>query len=124
MCLAVILTAAGAVGCGSAIPPTYPIKGRASYRNGQPVSKGTIEFQSQENSAVRAAGEIGSDGTFSVRTFLEAHEAAGAVAGPHRVIVEPANLRPGEPPIVLPEPIIVEPRENVIELRVDRPPRG
>ncbi|MEW4562041.1 hypothetical protein AB1K70_05915 [Bremerella sp. JC770] len=77
--LAVCLVA----GCEKAPLPTYPVKGTVQFEDGTPVRNGYIETLSHEH-RINARGKIEHDGSFQLTTF---HEADGAVAGTHDVVV-------------------------------------
>lgn len=87
-----------AIGCGevSNQPTTEPVSGKVSYK-GQPVTKGTVTFQSADNRI--ATGQIQPDGTYSLGTFAERD---GAIAGRHKVMIiandGDTNLMPGSSP--------------------------
>ena len=57
-------------GCGgkSQFPETLPVSGKVTYK-GQPVTKGTVTFQSDTGQP--ATGEIQPDGTYRLSTFAE-----------------------------------------------------
>jgi hypothetical protein len=70
-----------------------PVKGSVRYK-GKPLEGGTVRFE-PEDGGREAAGNIASDGTFELTTF-QAND--GAVAGTHRVAIDP----PGDKPKSLP----------------------
>jgi hypothetical protein len=76
-CLALV------AGCSNDRLPTYPVRGRVVFSDGEPVKTGTVEFQSVEH-ALNARGQIARDGTFRLGTYSSTD---GAVSGTHRVIV-------------------------------------
>jgi hypothetical protein len=99
-------------GCGPSIPTTYPVKGKVIWKGGKPVDDGRIEFQSLSEPSLKAVGEIERDGTFFLTTHLAGRKRVGAVAGEHRVLVEPDM---GDEPalvVLLPNTYTVEPKEN------------
>src|SRR5262245_34303698 len=110
LALGAALLLAGVPGCGSGIPKTFPVKGRVVWKGGKPVDDGRIEFRSLSEPDLTAVGEIGSDGTFTLTTFKEGKTREGAVAGQHKVIVEP-DVPDGQRAlvVVLPDPYTVEP---------------
>src|SRR5262245_491586 len=79
---------AGGAGCGAGMPETYPVKGKVVSRGGKPVSYGRIEFRSLADASVKATGEIGKDGSFTLTTHKDGKSTPGAVAGEHKVVVE------------------------------------
>jgi len=130
ICLASCLT-----GCGErpvALPPTYPVHGRVTYRDGAPLGGGLVQFQSQADLSVVTSAAIQKDGTYALATMRNGLRTDGAVAGPNRVMVVPAddgNVGGASPvaqsalPIVFPMPYNVEPRDNEFPLVVEQPPR-
>jgi len=115
LALGVALLFAGLPGCGSGIPKTYPVKGRVVWKGGKPVTYGRIEFQSVSQPTLTAVGRIESDGAFSLTTHKDGKTRPGAVAGQHRVLVEPAV---GDSVGFLPDPYTVEPRENDLTIEI------
>jgi hypothetical protein len=107
------------IGCGPTIPRTYPVKGKVVWKGGKPVNDGRIEFRSLADEELKAIGEIERDGTFTLVTHKGGRTRAGAVAGQHRVVVEP-DLGPRAPPqvVTLPKPYTVEPRENDFTIEI------
>jgi hypothetical protein len=77
-------------------PETLPVSGKVTYK-GQPVTKGTITFQSDGGQA--ATGEIQSDGTYRLSTFADRD---GALPGHHKVMIiandADPTLMPGSSP--------------------------
>src|SRR5262249_54465488 len=124
----IAILALGIAGCGGGLT-TYPVKGKVVFQGGRLVtSGGRIEFQSTSDPQVKANGWIDhTNASFSLTTYREGKNVAGAVAGPHRVVVELSNP---VAVISLPQVYTVEPRENdfTIELPpspgVKRPARG
>lgn len=70
-------------GCGSDRVPTYPVRGRVQFSDGDPVRLGTVELESLEFGTT-ASGKIRDDGSFVLGTYTPTD---GAAAGKHRVIV-------------------------------------
>jgi hypothetical protein len=76
-------------GCGSGLPPTYPVSGKVRFADGAPVTWGSVEFYSPATK-LAARGTIQPDGTFQLSTFGDRD---GAVAGKHQVtIVQTATI--------------------------------
>jgi hypothetical protein len=111
------------VGCGSGIPTTYAVKGKVVWKGGKPVDDGRIEFQSLSHDNLRAVGEIEKDGSFTLTTHRDGRTRPGAVAGEHRVLIEPDMDDEPALVVILPTPYSVEPRENEFEIVIDRPRR-
>lgn len=85
-------------GCGDGSPRTYTVKGKVVYRGSQqPVTVGTVLFESTSTPKVQASGEIQPDGTFELGSDLGK---PGTVAGEHRVLIQPPILETGQKPIV------------------------
>jgi hypothetical protein len=108
-------------GCGGGLT-TYPVKGKVVFKGGRPVtSGGRIEFQSTSDPQVKANGWIDdTNGSFSLTTYREGKSVEGAVAGPHRVVVE---LRSPVSVVSLPNPYTVEPRDNELTIELPKPRR-
>ncbi len=83
ICLAALsMIATG--GCAKKLQ-TYPVKGKVTFKDGSPLSKGLVEFEPVDGAdKMNASGEIRADGTFVLGT-LEPDD--GAVAGRHRAII-------------------------------------
>ena len=93
---AILTMLAGGCGEKSEFPATEPVSGKVTYK-GQPVTKGTITFQSDAGQT--ATGMIGPDGTYTLSTFGEKD---GAIPGHHKVMViandADPTLMPGSSP--------------------------
>lgn len=73
-----------AVGC-SGQPTTYLVHGTVVFPDGQPLTRGTVEFEAMNQSKpITASAEIAKDGSFQLGTFAVND---GAIAGEHRVAV-------------------------------------
>jgi hypothetical protein len=85
-----IAVAAGFFGCEnpdvSRAVKVYEVKGSVVLADGKPLTGGTVEFEPVSGSVYHASGEIGSDGTFSLKT---ADSGDGAAPGEYRVKVVP-----------------------------------
>ena len=92
------ILAAFSWGCGSESerPATFSVQGKVSYK-GQPVTKGTVTFES--DSGQTATGEIQPDGTYQLSSFAKDD---GALPGHHKVMViandADPTLMPGSSP--------------------------
>lgn len=85
-----------ALGCGSSkatLPKTIPVTGKVSFRNGQPVADGVIEFRSRTDPNLTTSGLIGKDGSFSLTTIVGSEKVSGAVEGEYDVTI---NLPMGD----------------------------
>jgi hypothetical protein len=127
-----------ASGCSNGNPTTYPVRGEVRFPDGRPLTKGSVEFELQDQKMpITATGQISEDGTFVLGTF-ELDD--GAVAGRHRAVVIADHQigtgveRPGKlpPPALHPRfrdfktsglEFTVEPGENKIIIEVDYAPR-
>ena len=93
-----LILAAFSWGCGSESerPATFPVQGKVSYK-GQPVTKGTVTFESDGGQT--ATGEIQPDGTYKLSSFAKDD---GALPGHHKVMViandADPTLMPGSSP--------------------------
>jgi hypothetical protein len=85
------------VGCGSDLPPTYPVTGKVVFKNGKAVNDGRIQFQATFDPELVATGDIAPDGSFSLTTFKRGKQRPGAAEGQHKVTVElerPSRIEP------------------------------
>lgn len=128
-----IVLPAIAAGCGGR-PKTYLVHGTVVFPDGQPLTRGTVEFEALgQTKPITASGEIAKDGTFQLGTFA-AND--GAIAGEHRVaVVSDYQIgtgveRPGELPPLQLDPkfasfktsglkFTIKPRMNNILVEVD-----
>jgi hypothetical protein len=87
-------------GCSKG-PRTYPVEGRVTFRDGKPLTGGTVEFQpvGELKGQISARGYIATDGTYHMSTF---EQADGVMEGKHRVLVispfPPGPIDPTKPP--------------------------
>jgi len=114
--------------CGSEPKPprVYPVKGTVLFTDGQPVTRGTVEFRSTEEQAPTSLGNLGPDGSFSLYTLANSRRYAGALEGPHKVtVVLPINPdQSGGGSVTLPELLTIEPKEkegNQFTIKIERP---
>jgi len=133
----ILIGTACLAGCRSRpqpLPATYPVHGKVTYKDGTPVTDGLVQFQPKTSLSVATTGKIQSDGAYSLTTMRDSLRAAGALAGPNRVIVLPVDkngkdkqdprLQQGRvPSTTFPTPYIVEPRDNEYNLTIERPRR-
>src|SRR5262245_30711131 len=123
---AAVLAAAGCT--GPVLPKTYPAKGTAVFKDTRkPLTGGTVEFESTTDPALRAVGDIDSDGTFTLYAFKQGKEKPGAAEGEYRVFVElPAadeGRDEGSGRVQLPGTVTIKPGDNDLTLEVERPRR-
>jgi hypothetical protein len=115
-----------AVGCGgssNAFPPTHPVTGSVSYKGGQPVAGGAIQFTHISDSSFSVSGDIGDDGSFTLFTVKGKDRVAGAPEGEYRVSVQPpipADHR-AVPAITLSKTYRIEPKEMKFSIEVTPP---
>ncbi len=81
--LPVLLSASG---CGS--QTFFPVSGKVTYKNGQPVTEGFVIFEPL-NQKISARGEIQADGSFRLSTHREND---GAMEGEYKVLIAPPPL--------------------------------
>jgi len=114
-----------ASGCGHKknLPSLHPVHGRVQFKSGKPVTSGLVCFQSQADTTVSASGAIAADGTFTITSFRDKDRRAGAVPGPHRVIImpPPSHEETAFPTTTLPNLLTVNPGDNEFTLTVDEP---
>jgi hypothetical protein len=118
-------------GCGNQ-RPAYPVEGKVVYPDGQPLTEGTVEFETIEDIKTRlnARGEIQPDGTFRLTTYVDND---GAVAGEHRALVMPPLAVDNSAPVKRPIKahyrgyetsglrFTVKPEPNTFTIEVQRP---
>ena len=124
-------------GCFSGEAPTYTVSGTVFDSDGKPLPGGVLILEPLENqSKANPRGTIGPDGSFTLKT---PPDRAGAEAGKYRVMVQafdPAYDDAQAPRDQLPPQLIhsryqrfdtsdieitIEPKDNDVTLRVDRP---
>jgi hypothetical protein len=112
------------VGCGNnpRLPSTHPVRGKVVFRQGGPLSGGTILFQSKDKPGIVAVAKIGEDGSFEVKSSMAGDEAPGAIAGRHEITITPPFVggRFTMPPIP-PQEVTVSEGENNLTLTIDKP---
>lgn len=80
----VVALASIPMGCGSSGPEMASVRGKVTYK-GQPVTKGTVSFQSTAPEGGRnATGTINPDGTYTLQTE---NPGDGAQLGDYRVAI-------------------------------------
>jgi hypothetical protein len=73
-------------------PPTFKVEGRVVRKDSQPYTGGGyIEFRNVANPQHLSVGQIGDDGTFTLKTIAGNRSVEGAQAGAHTVTVTPAG---------------------------------
>jgi hypothetical protein len=99
-----VAVAALGTGCSSG-PKTHPLRGKVVFKDGQPVTAGSVAFESTTGDPPwRAGAEIGPDGTFTdVSTLGRQGEVIdGIVDGEHRVKIDLGRGGEDAPRINLP----------------------
>ena len=108
------------------LPKTYPVRGKVVFRDGEPMTGGTIQFQSEEKPRVAASSIIAADGTFELSSFVAGARAPGAVPGRHRVIVLPPVSINDVDPIwyaIPPQQASVCEGDNRLTITIEKPHR-
>lgn len=114
------------VGCSGRrddLPQTYPVTGTLRFADRRPFLGGQLTLTSG-STQLTIAGQVGSDGAFSLETLKGTTKVAGAPEGTYQATFYPTipHDRPSDlRPTALPEPIHVGPNENRLELSVDPP---
>jgi hypothetical protein len=109
----------------------YAVEGKVVFADGQPLTEGTVEFETIENlrTRINARGEIQPDGTFRLTTYIDYD---GGVAGEHRALVMPPLPEAGPAPPLPIKPhyrsfetsglaFTVKPEPNHFIIQVERP---
>jgi hypothetical protein len=113
---------AAVAGCRSAETPTvYKAGGVVKFTNGSPFRGGIITLTSQADPTLTMSGEIAEDGAFQLATVQNNRRLEGALAGTYSVMVSGRfNAQAGGVAIYqLPQPCIIEPRDNELVIEVD-----
>ena len=81
--LALVAGAALLAGCGGGkkageLPATFPVKGKVTDAKGTPLKGGMVQFDSGKPGDLTVVGVIGADGAYTVKSFRDKAEAAGA----------------------------------------------
>ncbi len=126
--MAVAALAAGCGGNGNQpdFPDLHPVTGVVT-KGGAPVSGGVVQFNPvPDSSEFLINSEVGPDGAFSLSTVrttdTDGERKRGVAAGQYKVTYTPnvADQTAGyQPPITLPEPVTVEPKDN--DLKIELP---
>ncbi len=99
--LALLGMLAVSAGCGGSELSLGKVTGTVTFKDGQPVTEGTVIFQPEKGPS--AAGALDAEGRYTLTTQTPGD---GAVMGKHRVSVVPptagAVLKPGELPTEAP----------------------
>ena len=64
----------------------YEVKGSVLLADGKPLTSGTVEFEPVKDSVYQASGQIGTDGSFTLKT---PNSGDGAAPGEYRVKIIP-----------------------------------
>jgi len=87
----VLALALGLAGCGGDAKPyageVYPVKGQVLLASGKPLTGGRVHFLPKEMGGMPASGDIGSDGSYTLKT---ADSRDGAAPGDYKVRIEPS----------------------------------
>ena len=123
----------GAAGCGKGL---YPVRGKVTYPDGAPVTRGTVVFEAKDvEKPTTARGAIQPDGRYELGTFTPGD---GVPPGKYRVLIAPVfDPTDADKPPAQRSPVLFDPRyadfntsglerevkaeSNDIALTVDRP---
>jgi hypothetical protein len=111
------------VGCssGKKLPAMYPVEGKVVYKKGEPLTGGSVSFQSQTDSSIATSAEVQPDGSFTLWTFADKQRVKGAPPGKYLVTVMPAlGTDHSIQPIPIAKPFEVEAKENRFTITLDR----
>jgi hypothetical protein len=80
-----------AAGCqrNSNLPKTYPVRGKVVFADGTPLSGGLVQFTPENRAEVTTTGAIQEDGSFTLKTLVDAELLTGALEGQHTVTILP-----------------------------------
>jgi len=115
------------VGCAggkksSDLPTTHPVKGKVLDAKGNPLKGGTVRFDPDKAGDLTVIGVIGTDGSYTVKTFRDKNEMVGAPEGEYQVTVAfplgEGNAPP--PPVALPKKFKVEAKENTLDIDLSK----
>jgi hypothetical protein len=117
----------GAVaGCSSEpapdLPTAHPVTGTVVDTAGQPITGGTLQFESLASAGQMGIAEIQPDGTFAVHTFVDGHKLVGAVPGQQRVTYMPLMTedQAAANPVTLTETFEVQAGGNEFTIKVPK----
>ena len=110
----------GCTGVEVVHPPTYEVTGRVTYRDGQPLGGGIIQFISQNDPTLNMSSITAADGAFRLTTIQGNDNLSGAIEGPCQVLVT-LPIVDGQPPrvIVLPKSREIAAAPNQFQIRLD-----
>lgn len=115
------------VGCGGgtktgSIAKTYPVTGKVVDAKGKPLTGGTVQFETGQAGDMTITGNIGSDGSYTVKTFRDKDQADGAPEGEYQVTVMPPlgsdNAAPA--PVTLSKKFKVEAKDNTFDIDLSK----
>jgi hypothetical protein len=122
-CLAGLFVLAAGCGKDANLPRTYPVSGKAFGPDGKPLTSGQVQFQHATDLTITVVGDVGSDGSYSLRTIAGKRTLSGAPEGEYTVTIA-LPIPPGEHaaprPITFAQPFRVEAKESTIDLRPGR----
>jgi hypothetical protein len=123
--LAVVGSLSGIVGCSKATqryaPPTFPVRGKVFFPDGEVPVGATVEFQPKTNQfEMMAMGAVDAKGKFSLSIPFTDRMILGATQGPHEVTVRMplGAARYSGVEFVLPKPFVVQPGDNEFTLTI------
>src|SRR5262245_27685668 len=119
--LALLMT----VGCGDSSPPlpkTFPVSGKVTYKGGEPLKGGLVQFQSAAEPDLTITGDIKPDGNYTLTTMnRQGNKVLGAAAGEYHVsLITPVGAdQSGGEEVPLPD-AKVETKENRFDFVLER----
>jgi hypothetical protein len=121
-CIAVTVLVAG---CAKTPPlETWPVEGTVIDQNGERPTGGVVRLLTSSDANLITVGPIQPDGSFTVHTQRRGFEYPGAVAGEYQVAVITGKTAPDGSlsPVRfdLPNPVVVETRENHFTVKIRR----
>jgi protocatechuate 3,4-dioxygenase beta subunit len=119
-----LVLGAGCAG-GEKPPQTFSVTGKVYDRDGKPLSGGMVQFQHATDLTLTVTGEIQPDGSFTLQTFKGKKALPGAIEGEYTataMLPIPAGEHAPPPPITFDQKILIEAKENTIELRPSAKP--
>ena len=123
--LTVFLLTALASGCSEPPPPiaTHAVTGRITYKNGEPMAGGIVEFRSKHDQTLNMSAFTEEDGSFSLVTIYKNQNVSGAIEGPCQVTITLPIVEPIPTSFELPDPYVVEAGDNHFEIQLDKDPK-
>jgi hypothetical protein len=80
------------------LPKTVPVKGKVVDARGLPVQGGSIRFEPKKAADLTISSEIGSDGSFDLKTFRNKEQVNGVEPGEYTVVIQRPITEGNQPP--------------------------